>query len=262
MISTMEQEEGLKERIGVSDRSLSLQNDKSEATSVLRLAGPARTGIFNFNSLSIMKMLAFTSCLLIYSMHLTDSRKEKSLGLLTQNFIELFLCTNALYLFADKVRRLYDIASVLSLMKFIEKVPGSSSLRRDGDQQWAVVPATSDLRHPPHSRRTAQRWKQRSMSSSGGGNIRSTSSKDLSGGGCWWFVKRFVLAASVVTKSGKGLLVVATSRTTIRMEFAKDLELQSMQLFMDTQYGSIAHINLKLPPRDQDPPGYAFVEVI
>nr|GMD47439.1 hypothetical protein Iba_chr10eCG12960 [Ipomoea batatas] len=68
------------------------------------------------------------------------------------------------------------------------------------------------------------------------------------------------------------------------MEFAKDLELQSMQLFMDTQvqesgyalvgeihytlpseralfrYGSIAHINLKLPPRDQDPPGYAFVE--
>nr|GMC75302.1 hypothetical protein Iba_chr03dCG3670 [Ipomoea batatas] len=31
----------------------------------------------------------------------------------------------------------------------------------------------------------------------------STGSKDLSGGGCWWFVKRVVLAASVVTKSVK-----------------------------------------------------------
>ncbi|XP_019152589.1 PREDICTED: E2F transcription factor-like E2FE [Ipomoea nil] len=122
-------EEGLKEGIGASDRSLSLQvsdddddmhhsnpnasnqNDKSEATSVLRLAGPPRT----------------------------DNRKEKSLGLLTQNFIKLFLCTNmemicledaAKFLLGDgrppsmtknKVRRLYDIANVLSSMKFIEK---------------------------------------------------------------------------------------------------------------------------------------------
>nr|GMD42557.1 E2F transcription factor-like E2FE isoform X2 [Ipomoea batatas] len=219
MISTMEQEEGLKERIGASDRSLSLQvpdddddmhhsnptasnqNDKSEATSVLRLAGPART----------------------------DNRKKKSLGLLTQNFIKLFLCTNAFYLFAYKVRRLYDIANVLSLMKFIEKVPGSSSLRRDGDEQvgTAVGGGSSDERPSPSSSFPANStaveaavdvlpplastaamacvdWQQRSMSSSGGGNIRSTSSKDLSGGGCWWFVKRFVLAASVVTKSGKG----------------------------------------------------------
>nr|GMD45691.1 hypothetical protein Iba_chr10dCG12530 [Ipomoea batatas] len=142
------------------------------------------------------------------------------------------------------------------------QVPGSSSLRRDGDEQvgTAVGGGSSDERPSPSSSFPANStaveaavdvlpplastaamacvdWQQRSMSSSGGGNIRSTSSKDLSGGGCWWFVKR-------------------------RMEFAKDLELQSMQLFMDTQYGSIAHINLKLPPRDQDPPGYAFVEVI
>nr|GMD18663.1 hypothetical protein Iba_chr07eCG1340 [Ipomoea batatas]GMD73869.1 hypothetical protein Iba_chr12fCG22610 [Ipomoea batatas] len=41
------------------------------------------------------------------------------------------------------------------------------------------------------------------MSPSGDRNIRSTGSKDLSGGGCWWFVKRVVLAASVVTKSVK-----------------------------------------------------------
>nr|GMC75896.1 hypothetical protein Iba_chr03dCG9240 [Ipomoea batatas] len=169
----------------------------------------------------------------------------------------------------------------------------------------AVAAAVDVL--PPLASTTAMAcvdWQQRSMSSSGGRNIRSTSSKDLSGGGCWWFVKRVVLAASVVTKSVKGnlfpslishfselmrceygtllffgieftgLLVVGTSRTT-RMEFAKDLELQSMQLFMDTQVqrmvaslvvsagescsmDQIAHIDLKLPPR---PPGYAFVEV-
>ncbi|KAH6756994.1 DP-E2F-like 1 [Perilla frutescens var. hirtella] len=69
-----------------------------------------------------------------------DSRKEKSLGLLTQNFVKLFLCTDmdmislddaAKLLLGDgkhtsmttrtKVRRLYDIANVLSSMNFIEK---------------------------------------------------------------------------------------------------------------------------------------------
>ncbi|KAG6401696.1 hypothetical protein SASPL_138560 [Salvia splendens] len=69
-----------------------------------------------------------------------DGRKEKSLGLLTQNFVKLFLCTDmdmisldeaAKLLLGDgkhtsittrtKVRRLYDIANVLSSMKFIEK---------------------------------------------------------------------------------------------------------------------------------------------
>ncbi|XP_047956426.1 E2F transcription factor-like E2FE [Salvia hispanica] len=69
-----------------------------------------------------------------------DGRKEKSLGLLTQNFIKLFLCTDmdmisldeaAKLLLGDgkhtsmttrtKVRRLYDIANVLSSMKFIVK---------------------------------------------------------------------------------------------------------------------------------------------
>ncbi|KAA8540873.1 hypothetical protein F0562_024989 [Nyssa sinensis] len=69
----------------------------------------------------------------------TDNRKEKSLGLLTQNFVKLFLCSNvslislddvAMVLLGDaldpsmmraKVRRLYDIANVLSSMNFIEK---------------------------------------------------------------------------------------------------------------------------------------------
>ncbi|XP_050220657.1 E2F transcription factor-like E2FE [Mercurialis annua] len=68
-----------------------------------------------------------------------DTRKEKSLGLLTQNFVKLFVCSKvdlisldeaAKFLLGDghnspimrtKVRRLYDIANVLSSLKLIEK---------------------------------------------------------------------------------------------------------------------------------------------
>ncbi|XP_058081436.1 E2F transcription factor-like E2FE isoform X2 [Magnolia sinica] len=67
----------------------------------------------------------------------TDNRREKSLGLLTQNFVKLFLTMNADTVSLDeaarlllgddssqmrtKVRRLYDIANVLSSMNLIEK---------------------------------------------------------------------------------------------------------------------------------------------
>ncbi|XVF54191.1 hypothetical protein PTKIN_Ptkin05aG0160900 [Pterospermum kingtungense] len=68
-----------------------------------------------------------------------DNRKEKSLGLLTQNFVKLFVCSNVKLISLDdaarlllgnaqntsimrtKVRRLYDIANVLSSMNLIEK---------------------------------------------------------------------------------------------------------------------------------------------
>ncbi|KAL3528298.1 hypothetical protein ACH5RR_007620 [Cinchona calisaya] len=68
-----------------------------------------------------------------------DNRKEKSLALLTQNFVKLFLCMDMDMISLDdaakillkngrdpamtrsKVRRLYDIANVLASMKFIEK---------------------------------------------------------------------------------------------------------------------------------------------
>lgn len=72
-----------------------------------------------------------------------DSRREKSLGLLTQNFVKLFLCSKPNLISLDeaarillgnvqnsttmrnnsaaKVRRLYDIANVLSSMNLIEK---------------------------------------------------------------------------------------------------------------------------------------------
>ncbi|XP_042498510.1 E2F transcription factor-like E2FE isoform X2 [Macadamia integrifolia] len=72
-----------------------------------------------------------------------DNRREKSLGILTQSFIKLFLCSDADMISLDeasrillrdgnnsaqmrsnsaaKVRRLYDIANVLSSMSLIEK---------------------------------------------------------------------------------------------------------------------------------------------
>lgn len=68
-----------------------------------------------------------------------ESRREKSLALLTQNFVKLFLCSSAELISLDdaarqllgdghnssimrtKVRRLYDIANVLSSMRLIEK---------------------------------------------------------------------------------------------------------------------------------------------
>ncbi|XP_011098539.1 E2F transcription factor-like E2FE isoform X2 [Sesamum indicum] len=70
----------------------------------------------------------------------SEHRREKSLGLLTQNFVKLFLCSDvellsldraALALLGDsndptamrtKVRRLYDIANVFSSMELIEKI--------------------------------------------------------------------------------------------------------------------------------------------
>ncbi|OMO96722.1 hypothetical protein CCACVL1_04811 [Corchorus capsularis] len=81
-----------------------------------------------------------------------DSKREKSLWLITQNFVKLFLCSNAEMITLDsaagallgdvnnstamrtKVRRLYDIANVFSSMNLIEKT------------------------HHPDSRKPAFRW--------------------------------------------------------------------------------------------------------
>uniref|UniRef100_A0A5B6ZH65 Putative E2F transcription factor-like E2FE isoform X2 n=1 Tax=Davidia involucrata TaxID=16924 RepID=A0A5B6ZH65_DAVIN len=94
-----------------SNLSTSSQNDKSNPSSVLKFSASSKT----------------------------DNRKEKSLGLLTQNFVKLFLRSNVDLISLDeaaktllgdardpstmrtKVRRLYDIANVLSSMNFIEK---------------------------------------------------------------------------------------------------------------------------------------------
>ncbi|KAF3437803.1 hypothetical protein FNV43_RR20559 [Rhamnella rubrinervis] len=75
----------------------------------------------------------------------TENRREKSLALLTQNFVKLFVCSSvdvisldeaAKLLLGDahnssimrtKVRRLYDIANVLSSMNLIEKTHTADS---------------------------------------------------------------------------------------------------------------------------------------
>ncbi|KAF0932579.1 hypothetical protein E2562_010459 [Oryza meyeriana var. granulata] len=75
----------------------------------------------------------------------SDHRKEKSLGLLTQNFVKLFLTLEVDTISLDeaaklllgeghaensmrtKVRRLYDIANVLSSLNFIEKIQQADS---------------------------------------------------------------------------------------------------------------------------------------
>ncbi|KAL5212079.1 hypothetical protein ABZP36_022926 [Zizania latifolia] len=75
----------------------------------------------------------------------SDHRKEKSLGLLTQNFVKLFLTMEADTISLDeaakqllgeghaensmrtKVRRLYDIANVLASLNFIEKIQQADS---------------------------------------------------------------------------------------------------------------------------------------
>ncbi|KAK8990685.1 hypothetical protein V6N11_028650 [Hibiscus sabdariffa] len=81
-----------------------------------------------------------SSSILKSSSSKVDNRREKSLGLLTQNFVKLFICSNAELISLDeaarlllgnahnssvmrtKVRRLYDIANVLSSMNLIEKI--------------------------------------------------------------------------------------------------------------------------------------------
>ncbi|KAF8005997.1 hypothetical protein BT93_K0317 [Corymbia citriodora subsp. variegata] len=94
-----------------SDPNISSQEDQSNPTSVLKASGSATS----------------------------DNRREKSLGLLTRNFVKIFICSNVAVFSLDeaakillgdvqssimrstKVRRLYDIANVLSSMNLIEK---------------------------------------------------------------------------------------------------------------------------------------------
>ncbi|PKI78050.1 hypothetical protein CRG98_001670 [Punica granatum] len=90
-----------------------------------------------------------------------DSRREKSLGLLTKNFVKLFVCTDvnmhsldeaASLLLGDgrnsailktKVRRLYDIANVLSSMNLIEKTHTSDT--RKPAFRWLGPKPKSDV---------------------------------------------------------------------------------------------------------------------
>ncbi|KAG6619041.1 hypothetical protein I3842_12G020900 [Carya illinoinensis] len=100
-----------------------------------------------------------------------DNRREKSLALLTQNFVKLFVCCNAELISLDdaarllrgaghdslimktKVRRLYDIANVLSSIKLIEKThtkdtrkPAFRWLGRRGKSENVPIPNDSRKR--------------------------------------------------------------------------------------------------------------------
>ncbi|XP_074316309.1 E2F transcription factor-like E2FE isoform X2 [Silene latifolia] len=100
-----------------------------------------------------------------------DNRREKSLGLLTQNFVKLFLCSEAELISLEeaakcllgdglnaqvmrtKVRRLYDIANVLSSMQLIEKTTQTENrkpafrwlgLREGTGNTNSVIPFSSE----------------------------------------------------------------------------------------------------------------------
>ncbi|KAJ4850054.1 hypothetical protein Tsubulata_034414 [Turnera subulata] len=91
-----------------------------------------------------------------------DNRKEKSLGLLTRNFVKLFVCSDSELISLDeaaklllgdghnasimktKVRRIYDIANVLSSLKLIEKTHTADS-RKPAFRWFGVGGKSSNL---------------------------------------------------------------------------------------------------------------------
>ncbi|KAH1246286.1 E2F transcription factor-like E2FE [Glycine max] len=91
-----------------------------------------------------------------------ENRREKSLALLTQNFVKLFVCSNFEMISLDeaaklllgnannrtKVRRLYDIANVLSSMNLIEKVIFSSVHFKFSLKSITTVTHTTNTRKP------------------------------------------------------------------------------------------------------------------
>lgn len=104
-----------------------------------------------------------------------DCRRDKSLALLTQNFIKLFLCSDVEYVLLEdaamkmlgdsqnstalttKVRRLYDIANVLSTINLIEKT------------------------NNPENRKTAYRWLGWKAITGSEGSLGQNSSKRVFG---------------------------------------------------------------------------------
>ncbi|KAJ4826445.1 hypothetical protein Tsubulata_013637 [Turnera subulata] len=94
-----------------------------------------------------------------------ENKREKSLWLLTKNFVKLFLCSDmelitldsaAMALLGDshnlttmrtKVRRLYDIANVFSSMNLIEKTHHPES-RRPAFRWLATTGTTLNLKEP------------------------------------------------------------------------------------------------------------------
>ncbi|GFS32662.1 DP-E2F-like 1 [Actinidia rufa] len=128
-------EEGLRENYSTLEVNAKVSDDEDEKVSI-SIASSQDDKINRSSSVSSFSKASKT-----------NNRKEKSLGLLTQNFIKLFLCSNVELISLDdaakillgdahdpsirrnnsaaKVRRLYDISNVLSSMNFVEKRQGS-----------------------------------------------------------------------------------------------------------------------------------------
>ncbi|KAK9090541.1 hypothetical protein Sjap_023718 [Stephania japonica] len=114
--------------------------DKNSGADEVEGSGDSSTEVKKSSSAPLPKSLSTSKI---------DNRKEKSLALLTQNFVKLFICTDtdvvsldeaAKILLGDaqnslpmrnnsaaKVRRLYDIANVLSSVNLIEKTQHKDS---------------------------------------------------------------------------------------------------------------------------------------
>ncbi|CDP06266.1 unnamed protein product [Coffea canephora] len=124
-------EEGMMTNENANDGTSSVKTSDDEEDDTYSNLSNYSSQNHNFNPISAPK--------LPQSSKYADNRKEKSLALLTQNFVKLFLCMDMDMISLDdaakillkngkdpamtrsKVRRLYDIANVLASMKFIEK---------------------------------------------------------------------------------------------------------------------------------------------
>ncbi|KAJ1421794.1 Winged helix-like DNA-binding domain superfamily [Sesbania bispinosa] len=122
--------EGLRENsttFDVANDSAKMSDDEDDAEAISNPSTESQNDKPNADCANIVKSSK------------NENRREKSLALLTQNFVKLFVCSNIEMISLDeaaklllgnahntsimrtKVRRLYDIANVLSSMNLIEK---------------------------------------------------------------------------------------------------------------------------------------------
>ncbi|KAF1002986.1 E2F transcription factor-like E2FE isoform X2 [Apium graveolens] len=208
-------EEEVDEKMQTSNNSS--QNDKSNASSASKVSGLGAS---------------------------KSERKEKSLGLLTQNFVKLFLCSDVemisldeaakillgdahdLSLMRTKVRRLYDIANVLSSMNFIEKT------------------------HHPETRKPAFRWlgmKGRSQVSLTNDLILESKKRTFGTELTNSSLKRCRMTPSVKAITDQARMTPSQTRSdcmTVKKVDASDLEKGSIQNVQNYHFGPFAPISV------------------
>ncbi|KAL8123483.1 hypothetical protein AgCh_011455 [Apium graveolens] len=212
-------EEEVDEKMQNSNNSS--QNDKSNASSASKVSGLGAS---------------------------KSERKEKSLGLLTQNFVKLFLCSDVEMISLDeaakillgdahdlslmrnnstaKVRRLYDIANVLSSMNFIEKT------------------------HHPETRKPAFRWlgmKGRSQVSLTNDLILESKKRTFGTELTNSSLKRCRMTPSVKAITDQARMTPSQTRSdcmTVKKVDASDLEKGSIQNVQNYHFGPFAPISV------------------